>query len=247
MAAPTRFTSGLTQAASFQPLGAIGLPDPFFYAYYEDDFFPYNSANYTVTAASGSVAANDANGTGGRILFTTGATAGNFAEIQTTTAALKYTAGKKLAYLARIQLSDATNNAFVAGLIETNTTPFTGIANGFYFFKAAGSTALQFLVKNTSTTIGSIASVATLANLTDIDIGFYLDRSGNIKIFTGSNLEGAKRQNTATLGPNYVILGSNLTGSITSAQLNPTLAVSNGTTAAATSMVADFQFAGMER
>jgi hypothetical protein len=248
MAAPSRFTSGLTQAASFQPLGQVGIPDPFFYAYYEDDFFPYNAALYTVTAPnSGTVAQNDANGIGGRIVFTTGATAGNFAEIQTPTAALQYTAGKKLAYLARVQLAAASTSSFVAGLIETNATPFTSIANGFYFFKAAGSATLQFIIKNTTTTIGTLANIGTITALADIDLGFYMDRLGNTRIFVGSNLEGVKRQNVATLGPNYGILASALTGSITASQLNPTLAISNGSTAAATSMVADFQFAGMER
>jgi hypothetical protein len=247
MAAPSRFLSGITQAASFQPLGQVGVPDPFFYAYYEDDFLPYNAAIYTVTASSGSVSSNDANGIGGRILFTTGSTAGNWAELQLPTAALQYTAGKKLVYLARIQLAAASTSSLVAGLTEINATPFTSIANGFYFFKAAGSTTLQFIAKNAGTTIGSIANVATLANLTDIDVGFYVDRLGNIKLFVGSNLEGAKRQDVANLGPNYGILASSLTGAITSAQLTPTLAISNGSTAAATSMVADFQFAGMER
>lgn len=247
MASPTRFTSGVTQAASFQPLGAIGFPDPFYYAAYEDDFLHYNAGDYTVTAAGGTVAATAASGSGGRILFTTGAVAANFAEIQLSTAGFQIVAGKKLAYLARLRVASATTSSLIAGLIGTNATPFTSVADGIYFFKAAASTTLQLIVMSGSVQIGTIANVGTLADNTDIDIGFYLDRSGNLKVFTGANLEGVKRQNTAILGPDYGLLASSLTAAQTAVLLNPTLAVTNGATAAAMTMVADFQLAAQER
>lgn len=247
MSAPSRLLSGFTQAASFQPLGNLGVPDPFFYVQYDDDFLHYNSGDYTVTASGGSVTANASNGTGGRILFTTGAVAGNFAEIQLSTASFKYVAGKKLAYLTRLQVASATTSSIIAGLIETVTTPFSAVTDGVYFYKAAASTTLELLVVSGSTTIGSISNVATLADNTDIDIGFYIDRLGNFKIFTGSSLEGVKRQDSATLGPNYTLAASALSAAMPTAQLNPTLAVSNGATAAAMTMVSDFQFAAQER
>ena len=56
-----------------------------------------------------------------------------------------------------------------------------------------------------------------------------------------------KRPNTVVLGPNVGILNSALTASLSTAQLNPTLAFSNGATAAATTGVADFLFAAQER
>jgi len=247
MAAPTRFLSGFTQAASYQPLGALGTPDPFLYAQYDDDFLNYNAGDYTVTAASGSVASTAASGSGGRILFTTGATAGNFAEIQLPTAAFQYTSGKKFAYLARLSVASATTSSIIAGLIGTNATPFTSVADGIYFYKAAASTTLQLLVVTGSATVGSVTNVGTLTDATDIDVGFYFDRQGNIKIFTGANLEGVKRQNTAILVPDYGLRANQLTGAVTSVLLNPTLAVSNGATAAAMTMVSDFQFAAQER
>lgn len=247
MASPTRALSGITQAASYQPLGHIGIPDPFFYACFEDDFLHYNTGDYTVTASGGSVAATAANGTGGRILFTTGAVAGNFAEIQLSTAGFQYVAGKKLAFLCRIQPTIITTNAFIAGLIETNTTPFTSVADGIYFSKVAGSSNIVLTVRKGSATLGTATITGALTAATDIDLGFYVDRSGNIKAFYGSSLEGVKRPNTAVLGPNTGILNSALTASLSTAQLNPTLAFSNGATAAATTGVADFLFAAQER
>ena len=247
MSAPTRFLSGITPAASFKPLGNIGVCDPFFYATFADDFIHYNTGDYTVTASGGSVAATAANGSGGRILLTTGAVAGNFAEIQLTTASFQIVSQKKLAYLTRIQVANVTTSAFIVGLCNTTATPFTAVSDGIFFSKAAASTNLTLTVNSGSTTIGSLTISGALANNTDVDLGFYLDRSGNIKAFVGSSLEGYKRPNTATLGPNYGILASSLTAAQTAVLLNPTIAVSNGATAAAMTGVADFHFAAQER
>lgn len=247
MTTPTRITSGFTQAAKYQPLGDIGIPDPFFYATFEDDFIPYNAALYTVTAASGSVAATTANGSDGRILLTTGATAGSFAEMQLTSAAFQYTSGKKLAFLCRLQVANITTSAFIAGLIATSATPFTSIADGIYISKSAASTNVVVTAVTGGTTIGTATLSGLLTNNTDIDLAFEVDRSGNIKVWAGANLEGYKRENTASLGPNIAINRTSLTGSITSVLLNPTIAVSNGATAAAMTGVADFLFAAQER
>lgn len=248
MPAPTRFLSGSTQAASFQPLGQLGIQDPFFYADFADDFLPYNTALYTVTTPnSGTIANTAASGSGGRILLTTGAAAGNFCELQLPTAAFQVVAQKKLAYLARLQVANITTSAIIAGLCNTTATPFSAVADGIFFSKAAASTNLILTINTGSTTIGSVTISGALTNATDIDLGIYVDRNGNIRAFVGSSLEGAKRPNTANLGPNYGIQASALTGSLTSVLLNPTLAISNGATAAAMTGVADFMFAGQER
>ena len=246
MAAPTRFTSGVTQAASWQPLGNIGIPDPFFYATFHDDFLPYQGAKYTVTASGGSVAQTLTNGSGGRILFTSGATSGNFAEIQMEAFGFVYTAGKKLAYLTRVNLTDITNSAFIGGMISSNTTPFSAVADGVYFYKAAAGTTLQLIAVTGSTVIGTASVTGALTAGSDIDLGFYIDSRGNIRGFYGNSLEGWKNQNSAILGPNIALLSTSLTGAITTASLTPTLAIAAGTGAAQT-MNSDFLFGAMER
>lgn len=247
MAAPTRFQSGFTQDMRWQPLGELGIPDPFFYAYYDDEFLPYNAAEYTVTAASGSVAGTTTTGNGGRILFTTGATAASFAEIQLPVAGLQYVVGRKLAYLARINVAAPTSSNIIAGLCNTTATPFTAIVDGIYFSVTYGSPVISLVVVTGGVNQATLVTPFSLTANTDIDLGFYVDRQGNIKAFIGANLVGARRPNTAILGPDSAIANSSLVTSITSALLNPTLAISNGATAAAETMTADFQFAGMER
>lgn len=243
---PVRLTSGFTQDASWQPLGAIGIPNPFFYAQFADDFLPYQSAKYTVTATGGSVAQTFTNGTGGRILFTTGATATNFAEIQMDGDGFSYIAGKKFVYLTRLQVADITNTAIIAGLIDVTATPFTAVTDGIYFYKAAAGTSIQLRAVTGSTLIGSATITGALTANTDIDLGFYVDRSGNIKAFYGHNLIGNQSQNTATLGPDTAIRASALTGTLTTVALYSTLAV-QASTAAAQTMVADFLFSAQER
>ena len=248
MSAPTRFTGGMTQAASFQPLGKVGVPDPFFYAYYEDDFLPYNAALYTVTAASGSIAATAAYGSGGRVLITTGATAGNFGSLQLPVASFADLGPKKLAFLCRIQVANVTTSQFSVGLIQTSATPFT-VTDGFVITKAAGSLNLVVNIVTGSVVIGTttITAPAGLVNATDFDLGFLLDRNNNLFVYAGNNLEGAQRQDFANLGPMGSIPASTLTGSITAVLLNPTVAISNGATAAAMTGVVDFMYAAQER
>jgi len=248
MAAPTRLTSGFTQAAKWQPLGDIGIPDPFFYAYFEDDFLPYNAAIYTVTSAGGgTVAATAAKGSGGRVLMSTGAAANSFEELQLPVASFQYTAQKKLAFLTRLQVDNITNDVFIAGLINTTATPFTAVADGIYFTKAAASTNIVVNVVTGSVVIGTATITGALTVNTDIDLGFMVDRLGNVKISYGFSLEGVRRQNFATLVPDLAISASALTGTITAALLNPTVAIGNGATASPITGVVDFLFAAQER
>lgn len=248
MSTPTRFTGGLTQAAEFQPLGRIGIPDPFYNATFADDFLPYRAGDYTVTAAGGSVAASANSGTGGRILLTTGATIGNFAEIQQPTANFANVPGQQLAFLTRVNLADVVNSTLLAGLIDTRTTPFTP-QDGFYFSKANGSNAITFNAISAGVVVGSVTVPPNpgFINGADLDLGFVIDRLGNIDIYAGYHLEGYfANQNRAPLGPTAKLRVANLTGAYTILPVNPTVALGAGTAVAQTGSV-DFLFASQER
>lgn len=243
MSSPMRVTAGFTQDAVWQPMGMLGKPNPFFYACYNDDFTDYNAGDYTVTASGGSVAATA--GSYGRLLFTTGATATNFAEIQLKVAPFAFISGKKLFYMTRFKVSDATNSVINAGLIQTTTTPYT-VTDGIYFNKADAGTAITLEVVSGSTTIGSVAIPTTLADNTDIDLAFTVMSSGDIWVYSGSGLIGQVSQNSGTLGPTAKVLASSLTAAMTTADLNPTLAIQT-TAAAAITLNADLQGACLER
>lgn len=246
--APTRFTSGVTQDASYQPLGQIGIPDPFFYASYEDDFLPYLAGNYTVTAATGSaaaVAATNAATSGGRIVLSSTGVISDFVSLQQPVANFAYLAGNKLAYLARINLDNATLSSMIAGLMQTTVTPFGTITNGYTFKKASGGTAITFTVTSGSATQATVTLPSVAVAGADIDLGFVVDRLGNVNIFCGSNLIGAKRQDFAVLGPQAKIYATSIAAQPTGG-LNPTIAV-QASTAVIRTMTVDFQLAAQER
>jgi hypothetical protein len=295
---PTSLPAGATTDPPYGPLYNSGFSNPFFYHNFSDDFDNMlgSAGLYTTTSVGGGTVAHAA-GDGGLALFTTGATAGNFESIQLPAASITLpgtgnappgtsTSMKKLFYLVRLQLSDVTNTALIAGLCATTATPFTGagaaqnVADGLYFYKASGGTALQ--VVNIASNAGSptgtgftntftIPTAAyTLANATNIDLAYYVDRSQNLSMYVGSQLvgwlpqsgtgavQGAGAGTTVlpVVGPalvnyNYQAQAGpsfNPTNPImfTTVNLNITLAV--GTSAAsAKTMTADFQLFQKER
>ena len=165
MATPGHAIGGISTDAPFQALADFGLPNPFLYHYWEDDFddFKAAAATYVVTAnANGTIASTPLDG--GAVLFTTNSSTPlvtDIASIQLPSASYRVAPGFKSFYMTRIALADVTNPAFVAGLIQKTTTPFT-VTDGIWFSKASGSTVLNLNVANASSTVTT--AVPTAAN-----------------------------------------------------------------------------------
>lgn len=247
---PQRFTTGVSTDQKWQPLAEYGNFNPFFYCEFADDFLGALSGQYTATkTGNGTIAATA--GDGGRMLFTTNSStpAGtDIASLQLAAAAFSNTAGKKMFFECRLQLSSATNAAFLAGLIQTTTTPFT-VTDGIYFLKATGSLTnliLRSTISSVNTDLTIPTSAYTLANATDIDLAFSIDRKGNVYAFVGSQLVGwIPQSGTGSSLPPRGPVGS-FAPSITTATLNPTIAIQSGTAASST-MNVDFIMAAKER
>lgn len=261
---PVRNPAGATSAPPYGMFADCGYGDPTFYHQFYDDFD--NSLGpaglWTITAASGSVAQTP--GDGGLALFTTGSVSAQFAEIQLPAAnvTLPGTTTKKLFFAARFQLSDVLADVAIVGLCNTTATPFTAVADGVYFSKPNGSAVLNLItvVGGTATTWTIPTAFYTLANATNIDVGFMIDRYGTLKVFIGSQLYGYIPQSgtgavsTVTgqsllpvLGPALVIgYPNSTTWSQTSANLNPTAALQTQAAAAKT-MTLDFIGVSKER
>jgi hypothetical protein len=250
---PSRMTSGNSTDFPYGPLADSGASNPAFYHNFFDDFDQtLGAANgfYTVTNATGTLAHTA--GDGGLALFSTNAGAASFVSIQLPAAS--YTlpqgagAGKKLFYLTRLQLSDVVASAFIAGLANITVTPFTAIADGIWFSKAIGSSTL-----NINTAVGSAVvttalpiSSQILANATNIDLSFNIDRLGNLNVFVSPNMVGYVPQSGtgATTPTRGRIL--QLQPALTAATLSPTLAI-NETATANKTMTVDFHLVQKER
>ena len=196
---PTRFTSGSTPDAPYQPLADSGAGDPFFYHMFEDDFDNSLSVTGTYTVSKGSTGtAAEAAGDGGLGLLTTAATNNDYVSLQLPAAGFvlpnstQGTVGKKLFYAVRLALSDVTNSAFIAGLCNTTATLFAAISDGVYFRKSSGGTVLNLITASggVSQTWPLPATAYSFANATNIDLAFYIDRQQNINVFAGSQLFG---------------------------------------------------------
>lgn len=195
---PSRFKSGYTPDQAFQAWADCGAGDPFWYHMDWDDFdWSLNvTGTYTITLDGGTAALTA--GDGGLGLLTTAASSNDYVSLQRPIAAWVVpqgaTAGKKMFYGVRLQLGDVTNSAFIAGLCNVTTTPFTSgdITDGIWFSKASGGTQLVINVAEGGTVTSFNVNTATydLVNATNIDLAFYVDKYGNVQYSVGSQLFG---------------------------------------------------------
>lgn len=149
------------------------------------------------------------------------------------------------------------------------------IVDGLFFYKAPGA-ANNLVVLNIASAGQSPSGVGftntftipttayALANNVNVDLAFAIDRNQNISVYVGAQLVGWLPQsgtggvNAAgvptlpVLGPVFVNYNFNAQGPqtpvmLTQANLSPTLAVSNGATAAIKTMTVDFHGVQKER
>lgn len=253
---PARFPSGVSTDYPWGVLGNYGLPDPMNYGTWFDEFM-IKESTYTTTATGNGTAAITANTNAnamGEILFTTNSSApagSDLVSIQLAANPWLLQAGKKAFFGTRIKLSSATNAAFRVGMFPTGTTPFTGnLTNALYFDKATGSLTNINMVNvsgGTAVTTAVPTSAYTLANATYLDLGWYLDRNGDLTGFVGAQLFGWLPQSgtgSSVGGRGPVCRSAAIT--LPAAAMNMGLAVQSGTAASST-MTVDFWFGAVER
>jgi hypothetical protein len=260
-ATPARFTSGLSTDYPWGPLAAMGVPNPFFYNVFEDDFDGgLSTLNYTATKTGAGTIATQA-GDGGQILFTAAASSAAICELQAAQANFTLptsTLPKKVFFLTRVQLSDTTNCELFTGLVNITTT-VAGITDGIYFQKPSGGTTMNLIIISGSTVQSTVAiptNVLTLylAAATWIDLAFAINRKGSVEAFVGYPLVGwvpASAWTSSTQPPplgKVAAYRTETSGNLTfaTANLAPMLLLRTGNSTAVT-MTADFLMAAKER
>lgn len=253
---PTRLPAGSSTDQPYGPLADSGMCNPFFYHQFYDDFDALLGATgiWTVSKTSTGTAAHTP-GDGGLALLTTAAANNDAVSLQLPAASFVLPqgagAGKKSFFLVRLQLSDVTASAFVAGLVNTTATPFTGgsITDGLYFQKSSGGTVLNLIsvIGSVVTTTALPTAAYSLVNATNIDLGYYVDRQGTVQIFTAPNMVGYVPQSgTGSVAPVRGVVQRVSGLSLTTANLNVTLGVQAGAVAVKT-LTSDFILAQKER
>lgn len=212
---PELHPSGVGTDPPWGPLAQCGNGNPSFYHQFFDDFDQLLgvAGPYTTTSSGAGTVAHTA-GDGGLALFTTGAVAGNFESIQLPAASfllpgtgnnppITSSSVKKVFYLTRLSLANATTSGLIAGLCATSATPFTAgvtsVLDGLYFYKAPGSTLLQFInvmsaansPNGSQTTYNLVfATPFNFANATSVDLAFYIDKYQNVRVWAATQLFG---------------------------------------------------------
>lgn len=176
-----RFPAGVSTGAETEAWGQLGLPDPTKWNVLYDDFHRFLAADWVVTETQAGATQALTAGDGGLLLFTNSAADDDLVQIQWAGSAgavmpnFTFTSGKRLAFGARFQTSDATQTDIAFGLYIADTTPIASVpADGIYILKADGGTSFVMRAGNTSSYAVS-SSFGTLANATNIDIQVVYD------------------------------------------------------------------------
>ena len=228
MASPTRFPAGVSTQAVGSTLGQFPLPDPTDISVDFEDFFQYVANDWTVTNTTSYQTIGLVTGNGGIISTTGGASSvtGNIGAIQanplnfniaTNTIVAAAPPTQQAWFYTAFKATTAINDQLLTGVAASIAalTPTDGI----YFNKAAGSTAITFVVRKGSASLAATAystgstTVATLVNNTFIKLGWYYDGRGNIDVFVNdakvcSVDVGISTGTTAATFPNATNMGA---------------------------------------
>ena len=197
MAAPSRFTSGVTNSAKDADTGMMGQLDPTSYHTFFNDFNVYTAGDWTETATSvgtGTSAAAIADADGGIMRITTAANENDGLFIESQGESFLIEEGKKTWIKARFSVGDAAESDLIIGLHSTDTTPLDATMR-FAYISEDGSAALFFNVDDNTTDADS-GTVATLVDDTFVTVGAYYDGAGNVSLF----LNGAKITTMTSVG-----------------------------------------------
>jgi hypothetical protein len=185
MSAPTRFPNGVTNVASTNPLGYLGMLDPTKHHTFFDDFDTTPiAAQWTLTATSvgagtSAITVPDADGGLARITTAANENDGIFAEWISETFLIEE--GKETWIKARFQVGDAIQSDLIIGLHSTDTTPLDA-THRFAFISEDGSAALFFNVDDNTTDADS-GTVVTLEDDTFVTVAAHYDGKGNIDLY----------------------------------------------------------------
>lgn len=203
MAAPQRFSSGVTNVASSHPLGQFLAPAPTKMHVYWNDFDTYTAAEWTVTETNASATEALTDGDGGLILLTNTATEDDILSMQKVGESFLPAAGKKMWFGVRFQCSDVTENDIVFGLVKTDTSPLSH-TDGIVFVCHDGDDYVDFVCTRNSTS-NTTTALATLVDATWIELEWYFDGVDKFYYYVNGALTGDMTYTTTTFPSDEVL------------------------------------------
>lgn len=224
----TNFPDGVTNAALQTVMSSYVAEDPTVVHAYFSDFDAFDAAGDWTQTATGSVTNAIVAGNGGILSLGNSAANNDLDSLQLKAATFAIVAGYRSWFKCRFNISNATNAALTIGMIQTTTTPLT-VTDGIWFSKAAASTSLNLNIAKSSA-VTTVTGVATLANTTYLNVGWHYNGSNTVTAYVNGVQVG----------------GTTVLTNLPTANLNLTMAVSNGT-AAANTLLVDYILMSNER
>lgn len=198
MSAPQRFSNGVTNVGSESTMGQFLSPDPTKVHLFFDDFDTYTAGQWTVTETQAGATEALTDGDGGLLLITNTATENDAVSMQKVGESFLMATGKKAWFKTRFQVSAATQSDLLMGLVITDTTPLA-CTDGVFFRKADGALTVNFVVVKDSVE-SELSGVGTMADATNIILGWYYDGLTTFYIYVNDVLV-ATHSYTATSFP----------------------------------------------
>jgi hypothetical protein len=164
---------------------------------YHNDFFTYNSGDWTITtteAGSGNASEALTSQAGGALLITNDDADNDLDFLQLKGESFKLSSSKRAYFSARFKVSDATQSDFVMGLQITDTTPLA-TTDGVFFIKDDGDTNLDFIVEKDSTSTDTTA-IHTMADDTFVVATWFIDSDASKVYYSINNAEPVAVVNT---------------------------------------------------
>lgn len=230
MPAPVRYPGGINNALrGADPRGIYrNLPTlvPHRVAEYFNDFYDYAAGDFTITQTGGTAALVDGDGGQIALVASTGGTDSIF--LQHPKLSWYPEAGKQMWFSTRLKMDAVTTGNMIIGLVAQDTTPLTN-TDGIYFTKpTAGTGAIDFIVRGSSTST-TASAVTTLAANTFTRLGFYYNGKDGVEYF----VDGLK-------------IGTSAITTLPSAGLTLTLGVA-ATSVVARTLTLDYTYVSKER
>lgn len=189
---------------------------------YYNDFHTYDANDWTVTETQAGATEATTDSHGGVLLITNTAADNDIVGLQlgeSSGESLAVAAGRNIWFECRFQINDATQSDFVIGLHVTDTSPVASApADGIYFRKDDGDTSLDCVCRASSTS-SEEAAVATVADTTNITVGFKVTGTGLCEFWVNNVLEAT------------------LTTQIPTTEIRPSFCIQNGEAVAKTMSV----------
>ena len=201
---PVRYPKGMTNSS---PTGLLHMyPEVDHTKVYTrfTDFSQYVAGDWTVTNTTSHATIALTAGVGGILSLAGGglSVANDLAGIQENPFTFNFASGKKVWFKARLNVETALNNQLMFGLTTSNAAATA--TDGIYFNKAAAAATVDFVVEKSSTATTQSA-VATLADATYAELGFYYNGKSEIQVYL--NDVKVYSQTTLTNLPSAVSLG----------------------------------------